>query len=323
MPVDVTTFSALARSEFQAGMMAALDKPFPADFELFSTTLPSTTAVETHTYMSNLPRLSEFTGASESVQLIDSTYTVKNKTYRAGPVLVKKENLDDDQQGGYLKTINALPTRAQKDIGHKMLSHLALGTTTACFDGSNFFADSHNFGSGDNNDTANFASNDAVTHRIIALVTDNSAVKPVVFQNREPLSGLMTDADTPQAAELRQYKYWADTRFGLGYGYWWDAYNVAITDTPTVAEVVETLIPQIINGFRSFTLPKGKATDDTLYVHGNWKPSPASFVLVCSLKLAEIVETAITLSQYIRSTGNVDNVYKGKATVIASPELGA
>lgn len=323
MAVDVTAFSAMARAEFMDGKMAADDKPFPAAYEAFTTVMPSTTQVETHTYMSNLPRLARFKGYSPGVRLVDKTYTVANNEWRIGPINVRKRDLDDDQIGGYLRSIQALPARAQKDIGHQVLAHLALGTSTACFDGTNFFANSHTFGSGDNLDTANFASNDAVTHKVIGLVLDNPSIKPVIFQDRESLSELLTDADTPQAAKLKEYEYWSDCRFGLAYGFWWDAYHVTITDTPTVAEVVETLIPQIINGFRSFTLPKGRDADDALYVHEGWAPSAQTFYLLCNLKLAEVLDTAVTQSQYIRSTGNVDNVYKGKATIVPTSALGA
>jgi len=324
MAIDPGAFSALARSEFANGMAAAFEKPVPAKYEGFSTTLPSSTKVETHTYMSNLPRLARFKGWSPSVRLVDKVYQVTNYTWRIGPVQVKKEDLEDDQIGGYLKSINALPERASKDIGHEICSHLAAGTSNLCFDGTAFFADTHTFGSGDNLDTANMASNDAVTHYIIALVTDNPGMKPVLFQDRESLSGLQTDEGTPQAAKLREYEYWADTRFGLGYGYWWDAVHLTITDTPTIPEIIETLIPQIINRLRTFTLPKGRDSDSALYVHEGWEPMASNLYLLCNLKLAEKLTTAISLPNYANGSGTaMNNTYHNKATVVPTSALGA
>ena len=323
MAIDVTAFTALARKEFMEGKMQADDKPFPAAYEAFTTKLPSTAKVETHTYMSNLPRLTRFKGSNSPVRLEDKTYTIPNYEWRIGPIQVRSTDLDDDQIGGYMQSIKALPGRAQKDVGHQVLAHLALGTTNLCFDGTAMFADSHTFGTGDNLDTANFASNDAVTHKVIALITDNSAIKPVIFQDRESLSGLDTDAQTPQARLLKEYLYWSDVRFGLGYGFWFDSYHVTITDTPVVSEIIETLIPQIVNGFRSFTLPKGRDTDDALYIHEGWMPTKENFYLLCNLKLGEVLRTAIQLPQYIRSTGNVDNVYRDYATVVPTSALGA
>lgn len=322
MPTDVTAFTAMARAEFDAGMRAALQRPYPSDFGQFTTKLGSKTRVETHSFMSALPRLREFNGYNPAHKLTNKEYTVANKEYRWGPVAVRKTDLDDDQIGGYMATVQGAPQRASNDVGHRILDHLADGTTGLCFDGTAFFANSHTVGSGDNLLTADNAGNDGVTHKIIALVTDNPAVKPVLFQDREPMSGLQTDAETPQAALLKEYQYWADCRFGLGYGYWWDAAHLTITDTPTVGECYD-MVETLINTFRTFNLPKGSDVDDVLYVHEQWMPAPSNFVLLCNLKLGQILKRALALTQYVTATGNVDNVYKDIATVIPTSSLGA
>jgi phage major head subunit gpT-like protein len=320
MPTDVTAFTALARSEFMAGKIEAESRPFPAKYDQFVTNFPSTTRVETHTYMSSLPRLAEFKGYVPGTRFGTKEYTVANKEYRIGPISVRKTDLDDDQTGGYLLQINGLTEQGKKDIGYKVLNHLAAGTSTPCFDATNFFANSHTVGTGDNLDVFNGAANDGATYKIIALRTDNSKIKPVVFQDRESLSELMTDADTPQAMKQKEFEYWADCRFGLAYGFWWDAYHVTITDTPTVTECYD-IFKQIINGFRTFKLPKGKDSDDDQYVHEGWSPDASNTVLLCSLGIEEVLSTAINLSQYVTSGGLVDNVYKGKATVIGTSSL--
>jgi phage major head subunit gpT-like protein len=322
MATSVSAFTALARAEFMAGKLAADDKAFPAAYDSFTSVVPSTVRVEVHTYMSNLPRLYEFKGTSHITRLVSKPYSIENIEYRIGPVTVRKTDLDDDQTGGYLRTINEIPTRGQRDIGHKILTHLASGQTNKCFDGTAFFANSHTVGAGDNLTTFNPASNDGVTHRVIALITDNAAIKPVIFQDRQSLSELMTDADSPQAALQKEYMYWADCRFGLAYGFWWDAIDVAISDTPTVPECYD-IIRQTIDTFRTFTLPKGADADDPLYVHEGWVPNRSNFKLLCNLSLAELLRTAVSITQYQASGGNVDNVYKDVAEVIPTSALGA
>jgi phage major head subunit gpT-like protein len=319
--MEVSAFTAQARQEFMRGKMAADEKPVPAKTEQFTTVLPSTVKVETHTFMSNLPRLEEFKGYTPFVSLVDKTYTVANKEYRTG-LRVRKTDVQDDQVGGYMLTVNGLTARAKKDIEHIKLAHLAAGTTNLCFDGTAMFAASHTIGTGDNLDTFDGGAQDGATHKIIALITDNSAIKPVIFQDREPLSELQTDADTPQAAKTKEYEYFVDSRFGLGYGYWWDSIHLTITDTPTVAECY-TIVEQIVNLFRTFTLPKGKDTNDSLYIHEGWDPNPQNFVLCTNLKLGIILRRALSISQYIASTGNVDNVYQNVATVVPTSALGA
>lgn len=322
MAIDVTAFTALANGRFLEGKLAAEMRVMPAKYDLFTTKVPSTVRIETHSFMSALPRLTEFKGYTPSVQLTTKEYQIANKEYRIGQVQVSKTNLDDDQIGGFLKLVEAIPQTGQRDIGFKTLAHLAAGASTACFDGSNFFANSHTIGAGDNTDTFTGSQVDGATHRVIALRVDNPVYKPIIFQDRESLGALETDADSPEARKKKMFEYWADCRFGLGYGYWWDAYNVAITNTPTVADCY-TLIEQIVNGMRTFTLPKGRDSDDLLYVHEGWEPTPESFVLVCNLKLGLVLQRAMKITQYVASTGNVDNVYQNCATIIPSSALGA
>ena len=319
--MEVSQFTAAARAEFAVGMQAAYEMPFPAKYEQFLTKFPSTAKVETHTYMSNLPRLARFKGYTPGLRLEDKVYTIPNFEWRIGAINVREADIADDQVVGYMKSIQGLVPRAIKDTGHQILSKLAAGSTDLCFDGTAMFANSHVFGSGDNLDTFDPAATDAVTHKIIALVTENP-IKPVLFQDRESLSALETDAGTPQQKKVKEIEYWADCRFGLGFGFWWDSYQISISDTPTVPECY-TIVEQIINGLRSFTLPKGHDVDDVLYVHEGWDPTPQNFVLCCNLKLGQILKRALAITQYITATGNVDNVYKDVATVIPTSALGA
>lgn len=324
MATAPTAFTALARAEFMQGKLAADSRPTPANYDPFVTNIPSTVAVEGHTYMSNLPRLREFKGYSLAAQLVSTAYNVANKDYRIGPVQVKKTTLDDDQAGGYLATIKALPAQGQKDIGFKLLDKIAAGATDLCFDGSAFFADSHTVGSGDNLMTANNAGNDGVTHYIIALVTTNPVIKPLIFQDRESLSELMTDEGTPAAEKLRQYEYWADCRFGLAYGFWWDAIRMTITDTPSLTELMGH-VRDIVSRFRTFTLPKGDDLDSAMYVHENWKPQSSELFLLCNMGLGELLATVETEPMIAAgsSGATITNHYKGKFTSIPTSALGA
>jgi phage major head subunit gpT-like protein len=328
MAVSVSAFTANARSEFMQGKMDAENRVLPANYDPFVSKMPSTVRVETQTFMSNLPRLREFKGYVPSTRLVSKSYQVENKEYRIGPVAVRKSDLDDDQVGGYLASVRALPSRAQADIGFRILSKLANGTSTngadACFDGTAFFADSHTVGTGDNLMTADNAGNDAVTHKIIALVPTNPVVKPVVFQDRESVSALETDADTPQGKKLREFEYWADCRFGLGYGFWWDAIHLTITDTPSLTELMGH-VRDIINRFRTFKLPKGSDVDDDLYVHENWVPDSTNFWLLCNMGLGELLSTIQTEPNIAAGTSGavITNQYKGRFNLIPTSSLGA
>ncbi len=311
MPVDVGAFSAMARQEFMQGKQAAENRVMPAAYDRFTTKIPSTTRVETHLYMSNLPRLREFKGYSPGQRLTVSPYTVENVEYRIGPVSVRKTDLDDDQIGGYLLTVKGLPEQGKKDIGYRTLDHLAAGASKPCFDGTNFIADSHTIGSGDNQMTADNAGNDGAAHKILALNLSNPTIKPIIFQDREALSELKDDSRDALSEKVKEIEYWADCRFGLAYGFWWDAVLLTITDTPTLPEL-QGHIKDIINRFRTFTLPKGADVDSTMKVHENWVPAPDNFLLLCNLQLAELLRT-VQKSELIAagtSGATVTNTYR-------------
>lgn len=322
MAVDVSAFTAMARAEFQNGLIERQGRVKPAKYDAFTTELGSSVRVETHLFMSNLPRLREFKGHNPEYRLASSPYTITNKEWRVGPVTVRKTDLDDDQVGGYLMTIKGIPKRAESDIGFKILDHLAAGTTNLCFDGTAYFADSHTFGSGDNLMTTDNSGNDALTHKIVALIP-TSDIKPVIFQNREPVKELRDDY-TPQAMLTKEFHYWADTRFGLGYGYWFDAIHVTITDTPTLTEL-DTQLTEIANRFRTFTLPKGSDVDDSLYVHEGWVPESENFYLLCNLGLAQLLYKLRTTELIAAGSGGavINNQWREKFTLVPTSALGA
>ncbi len=322
MSVEVSAFTAMAKAQFQNQLIDAYARPYPADIDDLVDEYPSTVAVETYPYMTNIPRLRVFKRDSPAVQLAANKWQVQNVTYRGGPIVVQKESLDDDQIGGYLKSIAAMPAGLQKDIKYKVLATLAGGASNTCFDGTNMFATSHTVGTGNNLMTENNASNDAVTHKILAVITDGPA-KPVLFQNREPLKDLNNNG-TPDAMEQREFRYWADTRFGVACAAWFTAILDTITDTPTLPELTSILLG-IFNRFRTFTLPKGSDVDDSLYFHEGWTPASNNLTLLCNLQLATLLETIRDSALIASGTsgGVVTNYLQNKFKVIPTSALGA
>ncbi len=322
MSVEVSAFTAMAKAQFQNQLIEAFARPYPADIDNLVDEYPSTVAVETYPYMTNIPRLRVFKRDSPAVQLAADKWQVQNVTYRGGPIVVQKESLDDDQIGGYLKAIAAMPAGLQKDIKYKILATLAGGSSNTCFDGTNMFASSHTVGTGNNLMTENNASNDAVTHKILAVITDGPA-KPVLFQNREPLKDLNNNG-TPDAMEQREFRYWSDTRFGVACAAWFTAILDTITDTPTLPELTAILLG-IFNRFRTFTLPVGNAVDDALYFHEGWTPASNNLTLLCNLQLATLLETIRDSALIASGTsgGVVTNYLQSKFKVIPTSALGA
>ena len=327
MAVTVGAFSGQARKEFMEALIETQGKITPADYDSFVTTLGSKVRVETHTFMSNLPRLRLFKGYSPGSRMTNTPYTIANDEWRIGPVTVRSVDLDDDQIGGYLMNIKALPKQGQKDIGYKILAKLAAGGTDLAFDGNPLFynrtsSTSGAFGVGNNLMTADEASNDGVTHKIVAMIL-NSPFKPVLFQDREPLKDLQDDY-SPQAKKQKEYEYWCDCRFGLGYGFWFDVIQLTITDTPTLTEL-DTNLTAICDRFRTFTLPKGSDVDDAIYAHEGWVPDASNFTLLCNMGLAQRLDKLRTTDLIASGTGGavVNNQYQNKFKLIPTSALGS
>jgi phage major head subunit gpT-like protein len=256
------------------------------------------------------------------VQMVSDKWSVANITYRVGPVVVQKESLDDDKVSGFLRAIAALPEGGQKDIKYKMLATLGNGTTNTCFDGTNMFASSHTVGTGNNSMTATSAGGDGITHKLIVCITDNPA-KPLLFQNREPLSQL-NDNGSPEALLQREYLYWADTRFGVSCAAWFVTCYMAITNTPTLTELTTDILA-MFNRLRTFTLPPGSAVDDSLYFHEGWTPAANNCTILCNLQMATLLETIRDSALIASGTsgGVVTNYLQNKFRVVPTSALGA
>jgi phage major head subunit gpT-like protein len=201
---------------------------------------------------------------------------------------------------------------AREWSGIQCLLTLALGQTTTCFDGSNFFAASHTIGAGNNIVSGTAAGSDGLTHAMACLVIANRLVKPLLWQLREG-ADFQTDMGTPEAKKNRMVQNWADLRGAAAFGFWWDAILVKWTNTPTVAEV-QTTLGTVNKTFRTFTLPKNLASDPNQYPHGQTKFTDKTLVCVCSSGLEHIVRQALTLSLIAQT----ENYYKGFADLVCS-----
>jgi len=304
----ISVFTQQARATFieQYGNVAV-----EAEIENIMARIPSKGAIENHAWLSPTPGVSKYDGVRKLGNLRTSVYPIANDTFENG-FTVPKESVDDDQIAGFLKKADEVAKKAKLFPGRRVLWQLARGQTDKCFDGTSFFATSHTEGEGNNITTFSGATSDSTTHYVAALITD-SPVKPLFWQSREEPS-LDTDAGTPQARFARKYNYWADQRGGTGYGYWWDALFVTVTNTPTPAEFIK-LLNKIKTTFRTFKLPKfGPDTTQDEYVHEQRTFNAGNLTLVVSTGLeaiADITSKAETIEQ-------TTNTMKGQFKVVTS-----
>lgn len=329
--MDINVFTAAMRMEFQRAYQSVAD---PAPYETFTTQVPSTARIENYTIQSSPPGIKEYMGRREFAQLDPKRYQVVNKEFDAG-INVSTRDVEDDQVGSYMMSIKDLGLDARSPFRARIvLQTMALGATTPCFDGSNFFATAHNlgsagsvpngFGGGGNSITLDAASNDGVTHKFVLAVHDRS-LKPFLYQNRkEPV--LLTDAGSPASSKAKKADYWIDLEGAAAFGYWWDAVLVTITDTPTIVELGTALDAALIM-LRSFKLPKAMNNSPDQRVHEQKEMSPANSTIICSLRLEQLFrhllkDARIGVSVAGSTGGIANNVYYNRHGLVVSGFLG-
>jgi phage major head subunit gpT-like protein len=323
-------FTQLLRSEFLAAQQQIYTQP-PLPPERFMTTIPSTGRMETYLLGSMPASMQPYKGTREYQKFNADPYQVLNEPfYNAFEAM--KDDVADDKVQFYPNQARMLVEKAKQfpaDLGLKKLC--LLGTTDACFDKSAFFATSHNVGTvkgsigagqgGGNIVNFTSAASDGATFKLIFIMNNGfSGIKPVLLQEREALSELQTDQGTPQAEERRSYRYWIDARWGVGFGFWWDAILVNITNTPTLTEL-QTVFERVVTRFRQFRLPVGNASDPPRGVHDNAQFTPDTCTILTTGRLEVAMGSIVGNETIVNSGGAVTNYFKGKGTVLFSAYL--
>lgn len=278
------------------------------------TTVPSKGRIENYPWLYPPPLLHQWKGYRQYAKLGETNYRVPNITYTA-EFEVMKEDMDDDQVGGFKLQASAMADGAKNWKIIQSLQNLALGQTTLCFDGTNLFASSHTVGTGNNIFTATTAGTDAVTHCAVALVLENKLVKPLLWQNREG-PDFKTDLGELHAERNRMYKWWCDLRGAAAFGFWWDLVLIKFANTPTVAEV-QTALGTLNARLRGFKYPTNLPSDVAQYPHGQRVFDNKSLLIICSTLIEHIFRQALTLSLI----ANTENYYKGFADLLCSGYL--
>ena len=241
-----------------------------------------------------------------------------NKEYDSS-LQVLTRDIEDDQTGGYGVKFRELASKAKAFPNHLVLEMLDDGSTTTCFDGSSFFADSHTIGTGDNlMGGSGTATANGLAYKIVALAK-SGMIKPLIFQDRKPFK-LMDDTSSPDAAFRKELRWWIDGEAAAAFGYWWDAVEYTFTGIPTLTEV-QTALGDIEDRFRTFKLPKAFTSDRSEFPHEQLEFSPASMTFVCATRLGNLMRIALTADTIVNSSSPVTNVYKGFGKLVVSAKI--
>lgn len=328
--LDINIFTAAMRTEYLRAMQAVAA---PAPFERITAIIPSTARVENYAWMTPAPGVARYLGRRRAAQIDQLKYEVPNFEYD-GTMTVANRDVEDDNVNGYRLRMNDLTLKARKPFQSRLVyAKLAAGESELCFDGSYFFATSHNWGGagavpngftgGGNLVSFTAAASDAVVHRFV-LMNPSSAVMPLVYQDRKQ-PNFETDAGTKQSIKAKKSDYWIDLEGAAAFGYWWDAVMVKITNTPTLIELM-TCVDAARQCMRRFTLPVALPTDPVERVHEQTQFNESSSTIVCSTGLEQLFghllgEDRVGVSVAGSTAGITSNIYYRFATLITTGAL--
>lgn len=99
-------------------------------------------ANEVYQWLGSAPQMRELTDVVEYSALSDTAYTITNATYTSG-VSFKRNDLADNQSGSIKKRIQQMAVVASSHPNKLLTSLIVSGTSSTCYDGATFFANSH------------------------------------------------------------------------------------------------------------------------------------------------------------------------------------
>jgi phage major head subunit gpT-like protein len=143
-------------------------------WQSISTLIESTLAVETYAWLSELPIMREFVDERVIKQLSEYSYSIRNRKFEA-TIGVAREVLEDEQLGQVKIRVQSMAEAAAQHFDQLLFTLIEAGSTTACFDGQNFYSANHLQG-GQNNSNVG-----------VAVLTSDALEAAIVGMQRIPL----------------------------------------------------------------------------------------------------------------------------------------
>jgi phage major head subunit gpT-like protein len=184
-----------------------------------ATLVPSTTSQEDYGWLGSWPRMREWLGDREVMNLAAYDYTIKNKKFES-TVAVSRDDLGDDKFGVYNPMFQAMAEAGAEHPDELTFGLLNQGITTQCYDGQYFFDIDHpvsgvSVSNVDNTGAGNYW----------YVLDARKALKPLIFQRRRDYSlRSMVDLNDEHVFMTDEFLFGVDARVNVGFGFWQMAY---------------------------------------------------------------------------------------------------
>lgn len=284
------------------GLTAVFNNAFQSTetwYERVAMTVPATTRIMDYKFLLDFPMVREWVGDRQVNSMEPKTFQVESKDWEA-TIEIERNDIEDQQIGLYNPVVAALAQDAKRHPEKLIAALLKSGTTSACYDGKNFFASDHPVGAG-------VASNLAAgTETPWYLLDTSRAIKPFIFQLRRAVQLVRMDrADDEHAFMRKKYRYGVDYRGAAAYGLWQLAYCSAQELNSTNYAAARAAMMSLTN---AEGLPLGV------------KPSLLVVPPALEAKAREILHAQFIIGDP-GAGGSKSNIWQGTADLLVVPEL--
>lgn len=202
------------KTSFQGGLGQA-----PSQYAQIATVVPASQKKQDYGWLGKIPNVREWVGPRAVQNLSASSYSITEKPWEL-TLGVDRDDIETDNLGMYTPLFAEMgrSTAAQPD----MLSFGLLkdGFATDCYDGQFYFDTDHPVLDATGAPTT-VANTDGGAGTPWYLIDGTRALKPIIFQKRKDFEFVARDRVTDENVfDLREFRYGADARFNVGFGFW-------------------------------------------------------------------------------------------------------
>jgi len=183
-----------------------------------ATEVPSTKGSNTYGWLGQTTGFREWLGDRVIQNLGKHDYTIKNKKFE-NTVSVKRDDIEDDDMGGYNMITNQLGYDAKIHPDELVFNALKNGTSQKCYDGQNFFDTDHPVEvEGGTQSVSNYVDG---ANPAWYLLDTSRPIKPIIFQKRRNYN-LVSKFDPKDESVFNrdEFVFGVDARVNAGYGLW-------------------------------------------------------------------------------------------------------
>lgn len=210
---NLTTLYTGFNGAFQAGFDGV--KPL---YRRVAQVVPSSTRANEYGWLGQFPRMREWIGDRVVNNMETHGYTIKNRSFET-TIGVNRDDIADDNIGIYGGMFTEFGRLAAVFPDELVWSLIQAGFTTVCFDGQYFFDTDHPmldaFGK-----EVYYANTDGGNGDPWFLIDASRAIKPLIFQDRQPFNLVRMDQDTDEVVfNRKEFRYGTDGRCNVGYSF--------------------------------------------------------------------------------------------------------